>query len=135
MYRFLKIETDSHPSAFGIRVNSLFFEKVSKILNIEKFVNCDIIDKQSLITCFEKIIIELSDLLKYRLEPESPNLLYLPLEQMYIEVTIFEKKYRLLQGNDSDNEILLLFRLKNLLQHAILNGEVLSIKFCDNLGV
>jgi hypothetical protein len=80
----------------------------------------------------ELINIKLYNALLNRIEPPKPTLHYVPLEKMYVNKIVFKKKYKLLQGDETDNEILSLLNLRTIVEESIKKREVLRGKFIDN---
>lgn len=109
------------------------FNKKSKIFNEvnelrafsnEDFVMDNITGKLEFLEC---IIFLLANRLKDWDTPNIPNITYVPLDEMYLSVNVFKVDYKLLQGDERDNEIIILNNLRTLIKESIAKGT--SIEF------
>jgi len=131
--KFINIYSDSETSNEVVRTKSDLFKKYSGIFDFGEndFV---ISDSKVMFELLALINIELFSILEIRVEPPIPEIQYVPLEEMYVTKNIFRSEIRLLQGNQTDNQILSLLNVRSLIENSIEEKSSLIGRFINTIS-
>lgn len=130
--KFLHLYSENRKSNEVIRTKSEVFKRYREIFafNDSDFVVSEPKDKLKIL---ELVNLELFNMLAIRVEPPIPEIQYVPIDQMYVLKRVFGKKYKLLQGNDFDNNVLLFNSLKLLLEGSIIENKNIFGQFVNTI--
>lgn len=113
----------------SISTGSELFIKMGDILpSLDSDFVIDDIEKQ--LELLDWTIFILSNKLKDWSLPEIPNIYFAPKDQMYVNIEMYNKSYKLLQSGNKDGEIIFLNLLKELIKTCIIKrGKIEFIFF------
>lgn len=120
-------EVDNDDKIFISIKSELFSQLISYLPFAEK--DFEIEDLQKKLDFFEAVILLLNRDLDRRINPELPQHLYLPEEQMYRHITLYGVDYKFLQGHEKDGKILTLLELKEFINKSIRASNKIRGKF------
>ena len=135
--KFLNIYTEKGGLNVVVRTKSDQYNRYREIFDFDDS-EFTISDSKVKFEILEMINVELYQILETRVDPPKPKIQYVPLSEMYTTKSVFRKDFKFLQGNEIDNNILLLLNLRTLLEESIINNKELrgdyvsTIRECES---